>query len=53
VGGQKLDTEITAVNWNTSVAYILATATLNGNVVVWDLKESKPWCTLRDPYRSS
>ena len=33
--------------------YILATALAAGSVVVWDLKESKPWCTLRDAHRAS
>lgn len=52
--GQRLDGEITSVAWNSSVPYILATAVQgSGAVIVWDLKESKPWCTLRDPHRGS
>jgi hypothetical protein len=51
--GQRLDGEVTAVGWNSSVPYILATAVQTGAVIVWDLKESKPWCTLRDPHRAS
>lgn len=45
--------EISCVAWNTSVAHILATSTMDGSVVVWDLKEKRPWCTLKDPHRSS
>ena len=52
-GGQKLDSEVTSLSWNTSVTHILATATVAGVVVVWDLKENKPWCQLRDPHRAS
>ena len=52
-GGQRLESEITSLAWNTSVTHILATATLGGTVVVWDLKENKPWCQLRDPHRAS
>lgn len=51
--GQRLDGEVTSVAWNSSVPYILATAVGTGSVIVWDLKESKPWCTLRDPHRAS
>jgi len=50
--GQRLDGEVTSVAWNSSVPYILATALHTGSVIVWDLKESKPWCTLRDPHRA-
>lgn len=50
--GQRLETEITSLAWNTSVHHILATATVHGVVVVWDLKENKPWCHLRDPHRA-
>ena len=51
--GARLDGEVTALGWNSSVPYILATALAAGSVVVWDLKESKPWCTLRDAHRAS
>ena len=50
--GQRLESEITSLAWNTSVHHILATATVNGVVVVWDLKENRPWCHLRDPHRA-
>ena len=51
--GARLDGEVTALGWNSSVPYILATALTAGSVVVWDLKESKPWCTLRDAHRAA
>ncbi len=51
-GGQRLESEVTSLAWNTSVQHILATATVSGVVVVWDLKENKPWCHLRDPHRA-
>lgn len=40
-------TEITSIAWNTAVAHIVATASNDGNVIVWDLKSKKPWCELR------
>ena len=49
----RLEHEITSVAWNSSVPHILATGTNGGSVVVWDLKENRPWCTLKDPHRSS
>lgn len=51
-GGARLEHEISAVAWNTSVTHILATATLGGVVIVWDLKENRPWCHLKDPQRA-
>ena len=51
--GTKLEGEVTCVAWNTSVTHILASSTVGGVVVVWDLKENKPWCTLRDPHRAA
>ena len=50
--GQLVESEITSIAWNTDVPYILATGTVAGTVVVWDLKENKPWCMLRDPHRA-
>lgn len=52
-GDTRLDHEITSVAWNSSVSHILATSTDGGSVVVWDLRENKPWCTLKDPHRAS
>uniref|UniRef100_M4B6P5 Protein transport protein SEC31 n=1 Tax=Hyaloperonospora arabidopsidis (strain Emoy2) TaxID=559515 RepID=M4B6P5_HYAAE len=45
--------EITSVAWNTQVNYIIATGSQNGTVVIWDLKQKKPWCELRDPSRGA
>lgn len=52
-GETRLEHEITGVAWNSSVSHILATSTDGGSVVVWDLRENKPWCTLKDPHRAS
>eukprot|EP01035_Chromulina_nebulosa_P017943 gene17943-23567_t len=41
--------EISKVAWNTQVAYILASAAQNGSCFVWDLRQKKAWCELRDP----
>ena len=30
----------------------MATAAQNGSCIVWDLKQKKPWCELRDPNRA-
>lgn len=44
---------VCSVAWNTQVNYILATGSQNGSVVIWDLKQKKPWCELRDPQRGT
>jgi protein transport protein SEC31 len=41
--------EVTKVGWNSQVAYILASAAQNGSCYVWDLRQKKAWCELRDP----
>ena|SRR3569833_1608274 len=33
---------ITAISWNRIVSHILASASENGKIVVWDLKTNKP-----------
>ena len=33
------------------VSHILATASQNGSCIVWDLRQKKPWCELRDAAR--
>ena len=38
---------VTQVAWNSQVAHILASSSANGSVVVWDLRQKKPWCELR------
>lgn len=39
--------EITQVSWNSQVSHILASSCANGTVVVWDIRQKKPWCELR------
>lgn len=39
------------VAWNTQVAHILATCSANGSTIIWDLRQKKPWCELRDAQR--
>ena len=34
--------------WNSQVSHILATASQSGATIVWDLRQKKPWCELRD-----
>jgi len=46
-GGSKQSAEITAVAWNSQVSHILATASRDGTVGVWDLKQKKAWCKLQ------
>lgn len=43
----KQNTEITALAWNTQVAHIVASASGDGTVAVWDLNTRKAWCELR------
>ena len=40
--------DVSCLGWNSQVMHILATAALNGTCTVWDLREKKPWCELRD-----
>jgi len=39
--------EITKLAWNSQVAHILASSAGNGSVVVYDIKQRKPWCEIR------
>ncbi|KAJ1425674.1 hypothetical protein B484DRAFT_451002 [Ochromonadaceae sp. CCMP2298] len=41
--------DITKVAWNSQVAHILASAAQNGSCYIWDLRQKKAWCELRDP----
>eukprot|EP00591_Stephanopyxis_turris_P009575 CAMPEP_0195525504 /NCGR_PEP_ID=MMETSP0794_2-20130614/25990_1 /TAXON_ID=515487 /ORGANISM="Stephanopyxis turris, Strain CCMP 815" /LENGTH=1054 /DNA_ID=CAMNT_0040655983 /DNA_START=104 /DNA_END=3268 /DNA_ORIENTATION=+ len=43
----KQSAEITNMAWNSQVPHILASATGNGTVQIWDLRQKKPWCDLR------
>lgn len=45
----KHSSDVTKVVWNTQVAHILASASQNGSCFIWDLKQKKVWCELRDP----
>jgi len=40
--------EVTKVAWNTQVPHILASASMNGSTHIWDLRQKKSWCELRD-----
>jgi len=44
--------EVTALAWNSQVAHIVATASGNGSCIVWDLRQKRPWCELRDAARA-
>jgi len=41
--------DVTQVAWNSQVAHILASSAQNGSCFVWDLRQKKAWCELRDP----
>jgi len=41
--------DVTKVAWNTQVAHILASAAQNGSCYIWDLRQKKAWCELREP----
>jgi len=40
---------VTSISWNRVVPYILASASNDGTVVVWDLKNSKAIFNFKDP----
>ncbi|GMH62940.1 hypothetical protein TrRE_jg5124 [Triparma retinervis] len=48
----KHTSEISKIAWNTQVAHIVASASNNGSAIVWDLRQKKPWCELREANRS-
>eukprot|EP01041_Mallomonas_annulata_P003398 gene3398-6750_t len=41
--------DITKIAWNSQVAHILASSSQNGSCIIWDLRQKKAWCELRDP----
>ena len=41
--------DITKIKWNTQVIHIVASAAANGIIYIWDLRQKKAWCELRDP----
>ncbi|GAB5032925.1 secretory protein sec31 [Nannochloropsis oceanica] len=43
--------EVSKVAWNPQVPHILASCSGNGSSIVWDLRQKKPYCELRDPAR--
>eukprot|EP00612_Vaucheria_litorea_P006457 CAMPEP_0171481444 /NCGR_PEP_ID=MMETSP0946-20130122/6749_1 /TAXON_ID=109269 /ORGANISM="Vaucheria litorea, Strain CCMP2940" /LENGTH=1148 /DNA_ID=CAMNT_0012013017 /DNA_START=6 /DNA_END=3452 /DNA_ORIENTATION=+ len=43
---------ITSCAWNSKVSHILASASADGICVIWDLRQKKPWCELREVGRS-
>ena len=45
--------EVSKVKWNTKVPHILASASMNGSCHVWDLRQKKSWCELRDAKRGA
>jgi len=47
-GAAKHTAEVSRVAWNTLVPHILASASANGSCHVWDLRQKKSWCELRD-----
>jgi protein transport protein SEC31 len=44
---------ITSISWNRVVPHILASASENGKIVVWDLKQSKSIFQFMEPNHSS
>lgn len=44
---------ITSISWNRVVSHILASASENGKIVVWDLKINKSIFTFTEPTQSS
>ncbi|RYG68084.1 hypothetical protein EON64_05940, partial [archaeon] len=41
--------DVTRVAWNSQVVHILASAAQNGSTYIWDLRQKRAWCELRDP----
>ncbi len=46
---QKHQGEVTKVAWNTGTHYILASSDNRGSTCVWDMKQRKLWCEIKDP----
>ena len=45
--------KITSISWNRIVSHILASASENGKIVVWDLKTNKPIFNFTESSQSS
>ena len=39
--------------WNSQVSFIVAAGSQIGTTTIWDLKQKKPWCELKDPQRGA
>lgn len=48
-GGQPAAGEVSYLAWNKKVQHILASSSLNGTTVVWDLKRQRPVISFTDP----
>ena len=48
-GGQPGPGEVSYLAWNNKVQHILASSSLNGTTVVWDLKRQRPVISFTDP----
>ena len=48
-GGQPTAGEVSYLAWNKKVQHILASSSLNGTTVVWDLKRQRPVISFTDP----
>jgi len=46
---QKHQGEVTKVAWNTGTHYILASSDNRGSTCIWDMKQRKMWCEIKDP----
>ncbi|VFQ59373.1 unnamed protein product [Cuscuta campestris] len=49
--GSSIQGEISYVSWNSKVQHILASTSLNGTTVVWDLRKQKPAISFSDPVK--
>eukprot|EP00499_Haloplacidia_sp_CaronLabIsolate_P010294 CAMPEP_0196769462 /NCGR_PEP_ID=MMETSP1104-20130614/558_1 /TAXON_ID=33652 /ORGANISM="Cafeteria sp., Strain Caron Lab Isolate" /LENGTH=1304 /DNA_ID=CAMNT_0042139557 /DNA_START=51 /DNA_END=3965 /DNA_ORIENTATION=+ len=44
---------VSTLAWNSKVSHILASGSQGGKVIVWDLRNKKPWSEIVDPLRAS
>nr|GMD36612.1 protein transport protein SEC31 homolog B [Ipomoea batatas] len=49
--GSSAQSEISYVSWNSKVQHVLASTSLNGTTVVWDLRKQKPVISFSDSIR--
>lgn len=50
-GGSSTQSEISYISWNRKVQQVLASTSLNGTTVVWDLRKQKPVISFSDSIR--